>query len=126
MVGKNNPFNIRYTKANRWLGQTGHTNGFCDFSEMAFGIRAALYLFFKSYKRMKVVTVRDVITRFAPPSENDTKRYIEFVCTYTKLLPDDKIDWCPISFPIAVSIYEGNSVTKVDILNTIKRFNLKY
>lgn len=126
MIGKNNPFNIRYTKANRWLGQTGHTNGFCDFSELAFGIRAALYLFYKSYARKRIVTVRDVITRFAPPSENDTKMYIAFVCKYTKLLPDDKINWCPIGFPIAVSIYEGNPVTKVDILDTIKRFNLKY
>lgn len=125
MVGKNNPFNIRYTKSNRWLGQTGHTNGFCDFCEMAFGIRAGLYLFYKSYASKDIVTVRDVITRFAPPSENNTENYIAYVCSYTQLHENDRIDWSPVNFPRAVSIYEGNPLTSSDIIDTIKRFNLR-
>lgn len=79
MVGKNNPFNIRYSKNNKWQGQLGHTKGFVNFSFRVYGIRAAIYLLFRSYRRIGCDTIDKIIRRFAPSIENDTERYIQFV-----------------------------------------------
>ena len=36
--------------------------------------------------------VDDIISRWAPPSENDTQAYIKFVCEKTNTNPMDKLD----------------------------------
>lgn len=79
MIGKNNPFNIRYNKRNNWLGQTGQKRGFCEFESMQMGVRAAFVLI-RGYIERDIETPRQIITRFAPPKENDTESYIKFVC----------------------------------------------
>lgn len=79
MIAKNNPFNIRYVSSNKWRGQVGICHGFAVFSSLELGVRAACQLVMVSYRRKGVKSVRDIITRFAPPSENDTENYIRFV-----------------------------------------------
>lgn len=74
----NNPLNIRYNKKNHWKGETDPSNGFCTFSDMIYGCRAALVLLVHYYNR-KHDTIRKIIRRWAPPSENDTKSYIRTV-----------------------------------------------
>lgn len=78
MVGKNNPFNIRSSR-NKWLGQIGSRKGFCEFSSLGYGIRAVLVLMCTYRDKYHLKTVRDVVTRFAPPSENKTEDYIKYV-----------------------------------------------
>lgn len=92
MIGKNNPFNIRFSKGNHWKGQEGSTKGFCNFSGMDFGVRAAAYLLIRSYRSKGIVTYSKIIERFAPPSENSTVSYVEFVCKNLHVFPFDKLD----------------------------------
>lgn len=87
----NNPLNIRYEINNHWLGQTGQLSGFVRFKDQVWGVRAACVLL-KNYRKKGVVTVEDIITRWAPPSENDTENYIRFVCSQTGLYRNSKVD----------------------------------
>lgn len=73
-----NPLNIRYSSRNRWLGQVGEYRGFCVFSNIAYGFRAAFVLL-SNYIKQDTRTIEDIIKRWAPPSENDTEKYISFV-----------------------------------------------
>lgn len=75
----NNPLNIRYLSKNNWKGQTGQQSGFCVFDSPENGIRAAM-VNLKSYRKQGVLTIADIISRWAPPSENNTESYIDFVC----------------------------------------------
>lgn len=75
----NNPLNIRYSTANNWKGQTGEQSGFCVFDSPENGLRAAM-VNLKSYRKKGVITIGDIISRWAPPTENNTQNYIDFVC----------------------------------------------
>lgn len=80
MIGKNNVLNIRASKSFSWAGQTGATRGFCDFEGIEMCRRAGLYLLMRSYRRAGVVKLEEVIKRWAPPTENNTSNYVDFVC----------------------------------------------
>ena len=80
MIGKNNVLNIRASKSFSWAGQTGATRGFCDFDGIEMCRRVGLYLLMRSYRRAGVVRLEDVIKRWAPPTENNTSNYVDFVC----------------------------------------------
>lgn len=117
MIGKNNPYNVRYNHLNRWQGLEGQTRGFCDFSSLYYGIRACFYLISKSYKKKGFVTYSQIINRYAPPSENFTQDYVDFVCHRCGVLPFDvpssDTDWLNLLY--AMSIYEGNVVSKDEL-----------
>lgn len=85
MIGKNNVLNIRASKSFSWAGQTGATRGFCDFEGIEMCRRAGLYLLMRSYRRAGVITLAEVIKRWAPPSENETDKYVDFVCKWSGL-----------------------------------------
>ena len=117
MIGKNNPLNIRYSKKNNWKGQIGQTRGFCDFSDIEYGIRACLYLLKKSYRKRGLLTFGELIKAYAPPSENNTQRYISYVCDKLDVYSFDKpiisTEW--IKMVHYMSIFEGNEVSIKDI-----------
>lgn len=77
----NNPGNIRYNAHNRFIGLCGQENGFCKFESRVYGIRAC-YVVVRNYIRRGIVCPASIIARYAPPSENNTDRYIKFVCQY--------------------------------------------
>lgn len=77
--GKNhNPLNIRYNSKNNWRGQVGENSGFCVFSHEAYGFRAA-YKLITTYISQGHNTIAKIVSRWAPPSENNTEAYIKFV-----------------------------------------------
>lgn len=76
---RNNPLNIRYSVKNDWLGQVGERNGFCVFSEEKYGWRAAFVLL-KNYNKKGYRSIKTIVHRFAPASENPTSSYVAFVC----------------------------------------------
>lgn len=79
----NNPLNIRFNSANKWDGQTGSDGAFCKFSSMYYGLRAAGRLM-KTYRdKYQADTIGEIIARWAPQSENDTAKYINFVVMKT-------------------------------------------
>lgn len=78
----NNYGNIRASKSYKWIGQIGEYNGFCKFLSVSYGLRA-LYLLLNRYIcHYDLHDVRSIITRYAPPSENDTEQYIQRVEQY--------------------------------------------
>ena len=80
----NNPLNIRRS-TDRWDGTTEDQTDkeFVQFKTMAYGYRAAWRTLHTYYKRLsdrkKHFTVENIIHRWAPPTENDTKQYIRTV-----------------------------------------------
>ena len=77
----NNPFNIRFSSRNKWLGQLGNVNGFCKFSLPYYGVRA-FALLYRSYLRTGRDTISRFIRSYAPSVENNTDLYIRFVCLH--------------------------------------------
>tara|TARA_A100001037_G_scaffold2082_1_gene1910 strand:- start:956 stop:7285 length:6330 start_codon:yes stop_codon:yes gene_type:complete len=91
-VGENNPFNIRYNSANDWRGQTGQNRGFANFGAVEDGIRAG-DITLKNYGDLHGINnLEGVISRFAPPTENDTSAYVNFVSQQTGIDPTQPID----------------------------------
>ena len=85
----NNPLNIRLTNTT-WQGQLkpGTDKEFCQFVEMRYGYRAAFVLQNRYYNIWNCRTVRQIINRWAPPSENDTAAYVNRVCKLMEITPD--------------------------------------
>ncbi|WAL80953.1 hypothetical protein OYT13_13820 [Pandoraea sp. XJJ-1] len=72
----NNPGNIRYGSFAKSQGAVGKdSGGFAVFQSAEDGLRALGDLL-RSYARRGLNTVRGVINRWAPPSENDTGAYV--------------------------------------------------
>ena len=89
-IRNNNPLNIR--KGNNWKGEVSNsTDGeFEQFVSMQWGIRAGFKIL-KNYMtgyggRVKALTnIHDIIHRWAPPSENNCRAYIDSVCRFSGL-----------------------------------------
>ena len=89
----NNPGNIRKSST-VWQGEkTPSTDtAFKQFISMAYGYRAMLKLL-QNYSRLNGCrTIRQMINRWAPPSENNTDNYIRAVCGSAGVQPDQVID----------------------------------
>ena len=54
-----------------------------QFESIEFGLRAAFVLLRTYSTKYKLNCIRDIISRWAPPTENDTERYIRNVCLWT-------------------------------------------
>lgn len=82
----NNPFNIRYNSRNHWIGQQEPHGGFCRFESLYFGYRAGVKLLTGTSYRGK--SIREIITRYAPPFENATELYINYVTKSMETSPE--------------------------------------
>ena len=80
-----NPLNIRRVAGTTWKGQRDEQtdNAFVQFESIEWGIRAAFVLLRTYSTKYHANCIRDIISRWAPPSENDTEAYIRSVCTLT-------------------------------------------
>ena len=81
----NNPLNIRKVAGTVWKGQRTlqADREFVQFITVEWGIRAAFRLLETYRKKYNAVCIQDIITRWAPPSENNTSAYIKDVCRLT-------------------------------------------
>ena len=80
----NNPLNIRRNNT-KWQGLAAEQKdkSFFTFIAPEWGYRAALRTL-QNYKRVHgLTTIREWISRWAPPCENDTENYIRVVCQRT-------------------------------------------
>lgn len=84
-IRNNNPGNLRDTTI-AWQGEVPagkkQDKVFEEFTEMKYGVRA-LIMDIQSDLKKGLVTIHDLISAFAPSSENNTKKYIEFVVKHT-------------------------------------------
>lgn len=95
-IRNNNPLNIR--KGNNWKGErkVQTDKAFEEFETLQFGLRAGLKLIRNQISgfngsRPKFNTIGKLIKVWAPPCENATDKYIDFVCQAVGKLPFDII-----------------------------------
>jgi hypothetical protein len=78
----NNPGNLRPSLVS-WKGQNGSNGGFCFFTDLSYGLRAMATDLSNKISVDGLDTITDIITKYAPPSENDTQSYINNVARLT-------------------------------------------
>jgi hypothetical protein len=90
-IRNNNPGNIRHSATN-WQGQSDSQTDadFLQFVSPEYGIRA-IDKILSSYARRGLITLQDIISTWAPPSENDTQSYIAAVADATGMQPGDTV-----------------------------------
>lgn len=88
-----NPLNIRKSSSD-WLGKVipSLDAEFETFCNMEHGIRAAMKLIHTYITKHGCTTMRQIISRWAPASENNTESYINIVSARSGIRPDDIID----------------------------------
>ena len=89
----NNPGNIRKSQT-RWQGEVipSKDSVFKQFTTMAYGYRAMMKLLLNYQHLYGLRTVETIITRWAPPIENDTQAYIRHVCREMECTPTQLLD----------------------------------
>lgn len=79
-IRNNNPANIRLGCKWKGLAKVQTDREFCKFNTMEWGVRALLVTLRTYVVKHHLHTVREIITRWAPPSDgNNTETYIKFV-----------------------------------------------
>lgn len=88
-----NPGNIRQSRS-RFQGEVrpSRDSAFKQFESMAYGYRAMFVLLDTYRTRYGLSTIREMISRWAPPTENFTEGYIRFVAQRTGIRPDETLD----------------------------------
>jgi len=130
-IRNNNPLNIRRSGDN-WQGLRAlqEDREFCQFSSTSYGWRAAFVILCKTYYgKYKLKTIRALITRWAPPKENNTEAYIRRVTDRIGIGPDRELgspqehpaQWMMIA--MAMAIVECGT-TQLDYLSMLKGFSL--
>lgn len=123
----NNPGNLRASGI-KWKGAAGiDSANFVVFSSLDYGIRAMLIDLASKYKR-GLNTITKILTVYAPPSENNTPAYIDFVSKMTGIAPNEDIKPIPANLAkIALAmIYvengkvAANYITPEDVLNGMR------
>ena len=82
----NNPLNIRRVVGTNWKGEIVapiEDKQFVQFASLSWGLRAAFCILRTYRDKYQAVCIEDIITRWAPPTENDTRKYICNVCRLT-------------------------------------------
>jgi hypothetical protein len=102
-IRNNNPGNIRWSN-DQWKGlipkDQASDKSFCVFRSPEYGIRAMVRII-RNYTKYagipgvgnsKIDTVREVISRWAPPNENNTEAYIQSVANKLGVSANAPID----------------------------------
>lgn len=102
-IRNNNPLNIRI--GNTWLGERSNPTdpAFEEFVTMEYGYRAAFQILRRYIRRYKKNTIAAIISTWAPVSENNTQKYINFVSTKTQLAPDAVIEYADKDTMVAIA-----------------------
>ena len=93
-IRNNTPGNIRH--GSNWQGLNPNSRNidpaFCVFTSSVYGIRALAKVLINYKKIHGLNTVRQIISRYAPPNENQTTAYIQSVAKQLGVVPDTVID----------------------------------
>lgn len=113
-----NPGNIRRSKV-RYRGEVRPSRDpdFKQFESLAWGYRA-IFVLLDTYRiRYGLSTIRGMISRWAPPSENHTEVYIRAVAADTGLDPDRELDTHDpqTMIPLAAAISRVENGTAADL-----------
>lgn len=88
----NNAGNIRKSST-RYLGEVRPSSdkAFKQFETRGWGYRA-IFVLLESYSKRGYKTLRQMINRYAPPSENHTEIYLKYVCDCAITSADIQLD----------------------------------
>jgi hypothetical protein len=89
-IRNNNPGNIIYGGFAKKMGATGSDGRFAVFQSMEDGIKAAIKLL-EGYVSKGYDSVRKIISRWAPPGENNTSAYVDAVAKKLGISADTKL-----------------------------------
>lgn len=130
-IRNHNPLNIRRSgDAWKGLAEVQSDRAFCQFKSLEWGWRAAFYLLTKTYyRKYRLYTIREVITRWAPSCENDTLSYIANVSRLTGIDPDEPIGipserpsrWMAVGVAMAI---QENGTSSIDWFAMLKGWEL--
>ena len=116
----NNPLNIRRVVGTSWKGEIVspiEDKQFVQFTSLTYGLRAAFCILRTYRKKYHAVCIEDIITRWAPPTENDTHKYILDVCKLTGFGGKERLtekDWPELVRAMA-RIESGMNLTEKQI-----------
>lgn len=90
-IRNNNPLNIRI--GNTWLGERMNPTdpAFEEFVAIEYGYRAAFCILRRYIRRYNKNTITAIVSTWAPSTENNTQRYIDFVAAQMKISPNETI-----------------------------------
>ncbi len=91
-VYNNNPFNIRDNNFNNWQGEVNSLEPFERFLTLDHGIRAGFKLLINYQDTHGLKSIEEIVHRFAPPFENNTESYINWMCKWTGFERTSPID----------------------------------
>lgn len=91
-IRNNNPGNIRHGEKWEGLSDKQTDSSFCIFVSPEYGIRALAKVLLTYYKKYQLNTVKKIISRYAPPNENETESYIKSVANQLGVASDEVID----------------------------------
>lgn len=108
----NNPGNIRHGTNTFWVGETTQQPdpSFVQFSAPVYGLRALMKILKTYFVAYHLNTIREIISRYAPATENNTDAYIADVAKRAGIGADDSIaDIKEIVIPLAevISFHEN-------------------
>ena len=88
-----NPGNIRRSRV-RYRGEVIPSRDveFKEFATMAYGYRAMFVLLDTYRRRYGLITIRQMLSRYAPPEENFTESYIRIVSQRTGIDADSRVN----------------------------------
>lgn len=88
-----NPGNIRRSRV-RYRGEVVPSRDveFKEFATMAYGYRAMFVLLDTYRRRYGLITIRQMLSRYAPPEENFTESYIRIVSQRTGIDADRRVN----------------------------------
>ena len=123
--------NIRRSK-DLWKGmaEVQTDRAFVQFKSLEWGWRAAFYLLTRTYyHKYRLDTIRDIVTRWAPPNENNTQAYIENVSRLTGIAPDDPLGdpsdsparWMMVGTAMAI---QENGTTSLDYFAMLRGWEM--
>jgi len=104
----NNPGNLRYAGQREAVGQDDR--GFAKFATPWAGWRALIAQIRLDQRRG--LTVRQFVYKYAPPSENDSAAYLEFVCDNLNTWEDQLLsEISPFALAGVIAAREGYFAT---------------
>ena len=113
--------NIRV--GNTWLGEVPYPteSEFEQFCNVRYGLRAAFCILRRYIRRYHSDTIRKIISRWAPRTENDTDKYVEYVSQRVNVNPDALIDYFDEELMVAIvramAKFESNAELSADIIH---------
>lgn len=92
-IRNNNPLNIRI--GNTWLGEVPNPTDpdFEQFISMVYGVRAGFILLRRYIRHYHRTTIPQIISAWAPSTENNTTKYIDTVCEVSGIPQDATLDY---------------------------------